>query len=57
MRFNGFIQTRDAAALHARRLRQQAYDDGYAKRPATSSLLIYQRSYLLGRKARVRDES
>lgn len=47
-----FVFTRDAEKLLEHRMREQGYDDGYARRPAVHSLLVYQRSYLRGVAAR-----
>jgi hypothetical protein len=55
MTFNSSVKTRDAKKAAERKLRETAYDDGYAGRPAALSLLVYQQSYRRGQAARKGD--
>jgi hypothetical protein len=55
MRFNRSIGTPGTKKAQERRMREQAYDDGYAGRPAALSLLVYQQSYRRGQAAREAD--
>lgn len=48
--------TKHPGKIADHRVRERAYDDGYAGRPARSALAIYQRSWRLGVDARSRDE-
>jgi hypothetical protein len=55
MTFNSSVKTRDAKKAAERKMRETAYDDGYAGRPAALSLLVYQQSYRRGQDARKGD--
>jgi hypothetical protein len=50
--FNSSVKTRDAKKAAERKMRETAYDAGYAGRPAALSLLVYQQSYRRGQAAR-----
>ena len=52
MSFLNWQDTKRGKQLLAQRLRQQAWDDGYNRRPCASSLRDYQVSYRLGSIAR-----
>lgn len=49
------VRGRDDAARRDQHERERGYDDGYANRPARSSLAVYQLSWKRGREARERD--
>jgi hypothetical protein len=55
MTFNKHVPTRDTKKAAERKMRETAYDDGYAGRPAALSLLVYQQSYRRGQAARKGD--
>jgi hypothetical protein len=55
MRFNRTIGTPGTKKAQERKMREQAYDDGYAGRPAALAVLVYQQSYRRGQDARKGD--